>query len=75
MFGRMSTGQTDEGTWEITDDGQDCNQWNNWRGGRRECFIDFKNVDEYEYWYADGSRMRGTFKILPGNPENLGIVP
>ncbi len=71
----MSTGQTDEGTWEITDDGQDCNQWNNWRSGRRECWIDFKKGVEYEYWYADRSRMRGKYKILPGNPENLGTVP
>ncbi len=75
LFGRMSTGQTDEGTWEITDDGQDCSRWNNWGGGRRRCFINFKKGDEYEYWYPDGSRMRGTFKILPGNPENLGPVP
>jgi hypothetical protein len=75
MFGRTFDGQTDEGTWEITDDGQDCEQYNNWQGGRRRCFINFKKGDEYEYWYADGSRMGGTFKIRPGNPENLGIVP
>jgi tetratricopeptide (TPR) repeat protein len=75
MFGRSFSGQTDEGTWEITDDGQDCGQYNNWQGGRYECFINFKKGDVYEYWYADGSRMRGTFKIRPGNPENLGPVP
>jgi tetratricopeptide (TPR) repeat protein len=75
MFGRMSTGQTDEGTWEITDDGKDCEQYNNWSGGRMRCFINFKKGDEYEYWYADGSRKAGTFKIRPGNPENLGTVP
>ncbi len=75
QFGRTFDGQTDEGTSETTDDGQDCNQWNNWRGGRRECFIYFKRGDEYEYWSADGSRMRGTFKMRLGNPEKLGTVP
>ncbi len=48
-----------------------CRQWTYWGGGRKACFIYFKKGDEYEYWYADGSRMRGKFKIRPGNPENL----
>jgi hypothetical protein len=68
---RMFSGQTDEGTWEITDDGLFCRQWNNFGGGKKACFIYFKKGDEYEYWYADGSAMRGKFKIRPGNPENL----
>jgi tetratricopeptide (TPR) repeat protein len=70
-FVRLSTGQTYEGTWEITDDGQKCENWPNWGGGIKECLIIFKKGDEYAAWFADGSRMTSTFKILPGNPENL----
>jgi tetratricopeptide (TPR) repeat protein len=66
---RNPGGHTDEGTWEITDDGQFCRQWNS--GGRKACWIYFKNGDELEYWYPDRSRMRGKFKIRLGNPENL----
>ncbi len=75
VFGRTFDGYTDEGTWEITGDGLDCGQWNNWQGGKWACFIYFKKGDEYEWWVGDGSRMRGTFKIRPGNPETLGTVP
>ncbi len=74
-FGRMSTGQTYEGTWEITDDGQWCDHFPSWGDGKRECQINFKKGDEYEAWSPDGSRMMSKFKILPGNPENLGPVP
>jgi tetratricopeptide (TPR) repeat protein len=68
---RTFSGQTDQGTWEITEDGQFCRQWNNFGGGRKTCFIYFTKGDEYEYWDADGSRMRGKFKLRLGNPENL----
>ncbi len=74
-FERTFTGETDEGTWEITDDGQFCFQFNNFGGGRKRCYINFKKGDEYEAWSADGSRLRSKFKIRPGNPENLGTVP
>ena len=66
-----SGGETDEGRWEITDEGQLCRQWNLWDGREWRCWIFFKKGDEYEYWYADRSRMRGKVKIRPGNPENL----
>ena len=66
---RNPGGHKDEGTWEITDDGQWCRQWKS--GGKKACFIYFQNGDELEYWYSDRSRMRGKFKIRPGNPENL----
>jgi len=68
---RTFNGQTDQGTWEITEDGQFCRQWNNFGGGRNTCFIYFTKGSEYEYWYADGSRMLGKFKLKVGNPENL----
>jgi len=68
---RTFSGQTDQGTWEITGDGQFCRQWNNFGGGKKTCFIYFTKGDEYEYWDADGSRMRGKFKLRLGNPENL----
>ena len=73
-FGRTSTGHTDEGTWEITHDGQFCSQWNT-GSGRKQCYINLKKGDEYEAWSADGSRMRSKLKIRPGNLENLGPVP
>jgi len=66
-----SSGITDKGTWEITDDGQLCRKWTFWDSGKRRCWIYFKKGDEYEYWYADRSGMRGKVKIRPGNPENL----
>jgi len=68
---RTFSGQTDQGTWEISEGGQFCRQWNNFGGGRKTCFIYFAKGSEYEYWYADGSRMRGKFKLKVGNPENL----
>ncbi len=74
-FGRTSTGHTDEGTWEITDDGQFCFQFKIFNGGKKICYINFKRGDVYENWEPDGSRMRERFKIRPGNPENLGTVP
>ena len=64
-------GQTEWGTWEITDDGRFCRQWSDVGAGNRKCWIYFKEGDVYEYWYPDGSRMRGKFRIRPGNPENL----
>jgi len=70
-FIRTFNGQTDEGTWEVNDDGEFCRQFANFRGGRKACFIFIKKGDEYEIWTADRSRMRGTLKIRPGNPENL----
>jgi len=66
---RDSSGYRDKGTWEITDDGQWCRQWEG--GGPKACFIYFQNGDELEYWYSDGSKMRGKFKMIAGNPENL----
>jgi TolB-like protein/class 3 adenylate cyclase len=68
---RTFNGQTDQGTWEITEDGQVCRQWNNFGDGKKTCFIYFTKGDEYEYWYPDGSKMRGKFKLRVGNPENL----
>jgi TolB-like protein/class 3 adenylate cyclase len=68
---RTFSGQTDQGTWEITKDGQFCRQWNNFDGGRKTCFIYFTKGNEYEFWDADGSRMFGKFKLRLGNPENL----
>ena len=68
---RTASGYTDGGTWYITDDGQFCRKFNKLAGGTEACWIYFKKGDEYEYWYADGSRMRGKFKMRPGNPENL----
>jgi hypothetical protein len=68
---RTFSGQTDRGTWEITEDGQFCRQWNNFGGGKKTCFIYFTKGGEYEYWQAGGSRMRGKFKLRLGNPENL----
>jgi TolB-like protein/class 3 adenylate cyclase len=68
---RTFNGQTDQGTWEITEDGQICRQWNNFGDGKKTCFIYFTKGDEYEYWYPDGSKMRGKFKLRVGNPENL----
>jgi len=67
----MFDGRTDEGTSEITEDGRECVQWNKFGGGEKRCFIYFKKGDEYEYWYPDGSRMRGKCKTWPGNTENL----
>lgn len=66
-----SGGETDKGTWEITDNGQLCRQWTFWDSGKRRCWIYFKKGDEYEYWYADKSRMGGKVRVRPGNPENL----
>jgi TolB-like protein/class 3 adenylate cyclase len=74
-FIRLSTGQTYEGNWEITDDGQKCEDWPNWGSGTRECLIIFKKGDEYEAWSLDDDRYIAKFKFLPGNPENLGAVP
>ncbi len=68
---RPSGGQTEQGTWEITDDGRFCRQWSEFGAGNRKCWIYFKDGDVYEYWYPDGSRLRGKFKVRPGNPENL----
>jgi len=68
---RTFSGQTDQGRWEITEDGQFCRQWNNFGAGRKTCFIYFTKGSEYEYWYPDGSRMLGKFKLKVGNPENL----
>jgi adenylate cyclase len=68
---RTFNGQTDQGTWEITEDGQVCRQWNNFGDGKKTCFIYFTKGDEYEYWYPDGSKMGGKFKLRVGNPENL----
>jgi TolB-like protein/lipoprotein NlpI len=68
---RTFSGQTDRGTWEITEDGQFCRQWSNFGGGKKTCFIYFTQGGEYEYWEADGSQMRGKFKLRLGNPENL----
>ena len=65
----MLNGYTDEGMSEIAEDGRECSQWNS--GGRKRCYINFKKGDEYEYWYPDRSRIRGKFKIIPVNPENL----
>jgi len=36
-----------------------------------KSWIYFKEGDVYEYWYPDWSRLRGKFKVRPGNPENL----
>jgi hypothetical protein len=68
---RPSGGQTEKGTWEITDDGRYCRQWSDVGAGNRQCWVHFKEGDVYEYWYPDLSRKRGQFKIRPGNPENL----
>jgi len=68
---RTFNGQTDQGTWEIIDDGQFCRQWKNFGDGKQTCFIFFAKMGEYEYWHADGSRMLGIFKLRLGNPENL----
>ena len=68
---RTFDGQTDQGTWEIIDDGQFCRQWSNFGDGKQTCFIFFAQMSEYEYWHADGSRMLGSFKLRLGNPENL----
>jgi adenylate cyclase len=68
---RTFSGQTDQGIWEITEDGQFCRQWNNFGGGKKTCFIYFTKGSEYEYWYPDGSRMAGKFKLKVGNPDNL----
>ena len=70
-FMRSSSGRTDEGSWEINDDGEFCRQFANFGGGRKACFIYVQKGDEYEIWTADRSRMRGTLKVRPGNPENL----
>jgi TolB-like protein len=68
---RTFSDQTDQGIWEITEDGQFCRQWNNFGGGKKTCFIYFTKGSEYEYWYPDGSRMAGKFKLKVGNPDNL----
>jgi tetratricopeptide (TPR) repeat protein len=68
---RPAGGRTERGTWEITDDGRFCRQWGDVGGSNRKCWIFFKEGDVYEYWHSDGSRMRGKFKVRPGNPENL----
>jgi TolB-like protein len=70
-FMRAFSGLTDEGTWEINDNEEFCRQFANFGGGRKACFIYVKKGDEYEIWTADRSRMRGTLKVRPGNPENL----
>jgi adenylate cyclase len=70
-FMRAFSGLTDEGTWEINDNEEFCRQFANFGGGRKACFIYIKKGDEYEIWTADRSRMRGTLKVRPGNPENL----
>ena len=72
---RGSSGDTDEGTWEVTDDGQWCRQWKG--DAQKACFIYFKKGDEYEYWYSDRSRMslEGRFEPIAPNVLHRPVRP
>ncbi len=68
--GKSRRGPTDTGKYSIKDDGQYCRKWENWRGGSEECVMIKRAVDDFATVRLDGT-VRGTFKILKGNPEGL----
>ncbi len=68
--GKSRRGPTDTGEYSIKDNGQYCRKWENWRGGSEECVMIKRAGDDFATVRLDGS-VRGTFKILKGNPEGL----
>ncbi|HRO37206.1 DUF995 domain-containing protein [Thauera sp.] len=64
-----SGNSSDTGTWEVTADGQHCNQWKTWRGGARQCARLYEVDGEIRY-FEDGN-YRGRYKVEQGNPYKL----
>jgi len=67
---KSKRGPTQKGTYRITDDGQYCRKYEEWRGGSEECVKIKTAGDDFATVRLDGT-VRGTFKILKGNPEGL----
>lgn len=59
----------DTGKWEITGDGQFCNQWSTWRGAERRCARLYEADGEIRYF--EGDNFGGRYKVESGNPYKL----
>ncbi|MHB1372503.1 MAG: DUF995 domain-containing protein [Thauera sp.] len=64
-----SGNSSDAGKWEVTTDGQHCNQWTTWRGGERRCARLYEVDGEIRYF--EGGNYGGRYKIEQGNPYKL----
>jgi len=64
-----SGASSDAGKWEVTTDGQHCNQWTTWRGGERRCARLYEVDGEVRYF--EGGSYGGRYRIEQGNPYRL----
>lgn len=61
----------DVGSWDVTDNGEYCRQWTNWREGARDCFEVFRVGDNHYRIKAVNYHYDSSFRIQEGDPENL----
>jgi hypothetical protein len=61
---------TDSGTWRVLPDGQLCSRLPRVSNGTEECYVLSHTGNVTLFHRPDGVAI-GSFRVLPGNPENL----
>lgn len=72
MRGSLSDGETDSGTYTISEDGTYCRAWSKWRDGKEGCAKFFRRGNELNSIRVSGSyNDDGSWSFAPGNTRNL----
>lgn len=69
---KYNTEFNDSGTWEITDEGQFCETWKQWRNNSRNCFLIYViNDDQYVMKAIGRPPYKDVLTMREGDPEKL----
>jgi hypothetical protein len=71
MSGQARLAYYDVGEWDVTEDGNYCRQWTNWREGARDCFDMYRTGDNQFRINAINYHYESTFRVREGDPESL----
>lgn len=67
-------GDTDTGTWRVSEEGYWCRTWTKWGSGKEGCFeVTHSKKDKYKFKRKSGTSTQKVYKtkFLEGNPKNI----